>query len=81
MEILKHNKLTKYYNNIQHIYSGVTGAAPPTLTGKEKENMIEMFQEVDGLYRKYVDRLNFFSYSYVLNKDYDFEKRRTCEIF
>ena len=26
-----------------------------------------MFQEVDGSYRKYVDRLNFFSYSYVLN--------------
>ena len=36
MEILK-NKLTKYYNNIQQIYCGVTWAAPPTLTGKEEE--------------------------------------------
>ena len=52
MEILKNNKLTKYYNNIQQIYCGVTGAAPPTLTGKEEEKLIEMLQEVDGLYRK-----------------------------
>ena len=66
MEIMKNNKLTKYYNNI--LFWWVTGAAPPTLTGKEEEKIIEMFQEVDGLYRKYVDRLIFFSYSYVLNK-------------
>ena len=68
MEILKNNKLPKYYNNIQQIYCGVTGAAPPTLTVKEEEKIIEMFQDVDGLYRKYVDRLNFFSYSNVFNK-------------
>ena len=68
MEILKNNKLTKYYNDIQQIYCGVTGAAPPTLTGKEEEKIIEMFQEVGMLYRKYVDRLNCFSYSYVFNK-------------
>ena len=49
MEILKNNKLPKYYNNIQQIYCGVTGAEPPTLTGKEEEKIIEMFQEVDGL--------------------------------
>ena len=53
MEILKNVKLTKYYNNIQQIYCRVTGVAPPTLTGKEEEKIIEMFQEVDGLYRKY----------------------------
>ena len=68
MELLKNNKMTKYYNNIQQIYCGVTGAVPPTLTGKEEEKIIEMFQEIDGLYRKYVDRLNFFTYSYVLIK-------------
>ena len=43
MEILKNNKLTKYYNNIQQIYCSVTGAAPPTLAGKEEERIIEMF--------------------------------------
>ena len=37
MEILKNNKLTKYYNNIQQIYCGVTGVAPPTLTRKEEK--------------------------------------------
>ena len=68
MEILKNNKLTKYYNNIQQIYCSVTGAAPPTLTGKEEERIIEMFQEVERSYKKYINRYNFSSYSYVLNK-------------
>ena len=31
MEILKNNKLTKYYNNIQQIYCGVTGSHHPPL--------------------------------------------------
>ena len=60
MEILKNNKLTKYYNNIQQKYGGVTGFAPPTLTRKEEENIIEMFQEVERSYRKYINRYNFF---------------------
>ena len=68
MEILKNNKLTKYYNTIQQIYCSVTGAAPPTLTGKEEERIIEMFQKVERSYRKYINRYNFFSFSYVLNK-------------
>ena len=68
IEILKNNKLTKYYNNILQIYCGVTGAAPPTLTRKEEEKIIEMFQEVEMTYRKYINRSNLFSYSYVLNK-------------
>ena len=68
MEILKNNKLTKYYNNIQQIYCGITGAAPPTLTRKEEEKIIEMFQKVERSYRKYIYRCNSFSYSYVLDK-------------
>ena len=56
MEILKNNKLTKHYNNIQQLYCGVTGAAPPTLTEKEEEKIIEMFQEVERSYRKYINR-------------------------
>ena len=59
MVILKNNKLTKYYNNIQQIYCGVTGVAPPTLTRKEEEKIIEMFQEVERSYRKYINRYNF----------------------
>ena len=68
MKILKNNKLTKYYNNIQQIYCGVTGVAPSTLTRTEEEKIIEMFQEVDRSYRKYINKYNLFSYSYVLNK-------------
>ena len=52
MEILKNNKLTKYTNTIQQIYCGVTGFVPPALTRKEKEKIIEMFQEVERSYRK-----------------------------
>ena len=51
MEILKNNKLTKYYNNIQQIYCGVTGVAPSTLARKEEEKIIAMFQEVERSYR------------------------------
>ena len=51
IEIVKNNKLTKHYNNIQQIYCGLTGAAPHTLTGKEAERIIEMFQEVERSYK------------------------------
>ena len=68
MEILKNNKLTKYYNNIQQIYCGVTGVVPPILTRKEEEKTIEMFQEVERSYRKYINRYNFCNYLYVLNQ-------------
>ena len=64
MELFKNNKLTKYYNNIQQIYCGVTGVAPPTLTRKEEGKIIEIFQEVGRSYRKYRNKYNFFSYSY-----------------
>ena len=50
-EILKNNKLTKYYSNIQQIYCSVTGVAPPTLTRKEEEKITEMFQEVERSYK------------------------------
>ena len=59
LEILKNNKLTKYYNTIQQIYYGVTGVAPSTFTRKEEETIIEMFQEVEMSYRKYINRHNF----------------------
>ena len=68
MDILKNNKRTKYCNNIQQIYCGVTRVTPPTFTRKEEEKIIEMFQEVERSYRKCMNRYNFFSYSYVLNK-------------
>ena len=59
MDILKNNKLTKYYNNIQQIYCGVTGVTPPNLTRKEEEKIMEMLQEVERSYRKYINRYNF----------------------
>ena len=51
MEILKNNKLTKYYYNIQQIYCRVKGAAPSTLTRKEEEKIIAMFQEAERSYK------------------------------
>ena len=81
MEILKNNKLTEYYNNIQQIYCGVTGAAPSSLTREEEEMIIQMFKEVERSYTKYINRYNLFSYSYVLNKILELLKKgRTCEI-
>ena len=68
MEILKNNKLSKYYNTIQQIYCSVTGAVPPSLTREEEEIIKQMFKEVERSYRKNVNRYDFFSYSYVLNK-------------
>ena len=62
MEILTNNKLTKYCNNIQQTYCGVTGIAPPTLTRKEEEKIIGMFQEVERSYRKYIKRYNFLAF-------------------
>ena len=68
--------LTKYYNNIQQIYRSVTGVAPPALTRKEEEKIIEMFQEVERSFRKYINRYIFFSYSYALNKILRILKRK-----
>ena len=65
MEILKNNKLTKYYNYIKQIYCSVTGDAPPTLTRKEEEEILEMFKKVERSYSKYINRYIFFSYSYI----------------
>ena len=48
--------------------SATTAAAPPTLTRKEEEKIIEMFQEVERTYRKYINMSDLFSYSYILNK-------------
>ena len=59
MEILKNNKLTKCYTNIQQIYCSATGIAPPTLTRKEEEKIIYMFQAVERSYRKYINRYIF----------------------
>ena len=75
MEILKNNKLTKYYNNIQQIYCGVTGVAPPTLTRKEEEKIIEMFQEVERSYRKYINRYILFVCDEVLRPS---QQLRSC---
>ena len=54
MEILRNNKLTKYYNNIQQIYCLVTGAVPPSLTREEEEMIIQMFKEVE---RSYIENI------------------------
>ena len=57
MEILKNNKLTNYYDNIQQIYCGLTGVAPSSLTREEKELIIQMFKDVERSCRKYITRL------------------------
>ena len=81
MKILNNNKLTKYYNNIQQIYCGVTGIASPTLTRKEEEKIIEIFQEVERSYRKYINRYIFLAIHMYKQNIKNFEKGRTWKYF
>ena len=48
-----------FCDDIQQRYCSVTGVAPPTLTRKEEGKLIEMFQEVERSYRKYINRFIF----------------------
>ncbi len=63
-------KLSKYYKNISHIYSKITGFPPPSFNKEEEESLKKMFNDIQEPYKlnKPSTRKNFLSYSYVLYK-------------
>lgn len=69
-EILKKNKLNKYYEHIPYIYNRITGKNNPFLTIQLEEKLKNMFMEIQTPFLKYApkNRKNFLSYSYVLHK-------------
>ena len=69
-KILKALKLSKYYKNISHIYSKITGYPPPSFNKEEEELLKKMFNDIQEPYKlnKPSTRKNFLSYSYVLYK-------------
>lgn len=68
--ILKKHRLTNYYEHLQQIYCKISGTVPITLSRDTEETVINMFQAMQESFRRHcpVDRSNFLSYSYVLNK-------------
>jgi len=69
-EILKKLKLNKYYENIPHILTIITGKNAPMLDRKSEEILRSLFKEIQIPFMKNcpATRKNFLSYSYVLHK-------------
>jgi hypothetical protein len=69
-EILKKLKYNKYYENIPHILSIVTGKRAPTLDRGSEEILRSLFKEIQIPFMNNCppSRKNFLSYSYVLHK-------------
>lgn len=69
-EILKKLKLNKYYENIPHILTIITGKNAPMLDRKSEEILRSLFKEIQIPFMKNCPptRKNFLSYSYVLHK-------------
>jgi hypothetical protein len=68
--ILKSLKLNDYYNHIPHIKSKITGIPAPSLSRDDDAEFKRMFDIIQAPYEKFrpKSRINFLSYSYVLNK-------------
>lgn len=69
-EILKKNKVNKYYEHIPYILNKITGIPNPHLNTELEEKLKNMFKEIQVPFLKYSpnNRKNFLSYSYVLHK-------------
>jgi hypothetical protein len=67
--IMKINKLHKYYENIQQIYCDITRSQPIYIAHQIEQLIIEMFKQVETIYKKVSPkRRKFLNYSYILNK-------------
>ena len=68
--ILKKNKINKYYEHIPYILNRITGKSSPQLTPELEDKLREMFRQIQGPFLKHSpkNRKNFLSYSYVLHK-------------
>ena len=69
-KILKKLKYNKYYENIPHILSIITGKRAPILDRKSEEILRSLFKEIQIPFMNNCppNRKNFLSYSYVLHK-------------
>lgn len=72
-EILKENKLPRYYANVHLIRYMLTGYQPPQMTEKQETDIMNLFNDVCSVYEKLqkegkVKRSNMLSYNYVLLK-------------
>ena len=69
-EILKKNKINKYYEHIPYILNKITGIPNPHLNTELEDKLKNMFKEIQVPFLKYSpnNRKNFLSYSYVLHK-------------
>ena len=69
-EILKKNKINKYYEHIPYILNKITGIPNPHLNPDLEDRLKNMFREIQVPFLKYSpsNRKNFLSYSYVLHK-------------
>jgi len=69
-EILKKNKINKYYEHIPYILNKITGIPNPHLNPDLEDKLKNMFREIQVPFLKYSpsNRKNFLSYSYVLHK-------------
>ena len=68
--ILKKLRLHQYYEHIPHIISKITGNLPPTINRETEERLKSMFRDIQMPFARHCpkQRINFLSYSYVLNK-------------
>lgn len=69
-EILKKNKINKYYEHIPYILNKITGIPNPHLNPDLEDKLKNMFREIQVPFLKFSpsNRKNFLSYSYVLHK-------------
>ena len=69
LNIMKENKLSKYYSNIQQIYCAITGCLFISISKQTQQKIIQMFKQIKLIYDKLCpNRKKFLKYSYVLNK-------------
>lgn len=72
-EILKENKLPRYYANVHLIRYMLTNYRPPQMTYKQETDVMNLFNDVCSVYEKLqaegkIQRSNMLSYNYVLLK-------------
>jgi hypothetical protein len=69
-KLLKTLKYNQYYEHIPHIISNINGIPPPRISRDDETKLKDMFRQIQVPFEKHkpCNRINFLSYSYVLNK-------------
>ncbi|AAR26895.1 FirrV-1-B20 [Feldmannia irregularis virus a] len=69
--ILKKLRKNRYYNHCVQITTMVTGKAPPQMTDRQEETLVQMFEKVQIAFEKKIKgkkRQNMLSYSFLIHK-------------